>query len=369
MKYLFILLAVCTLIIVFAYSLNNLQDNKLEYRNSTNKAKVINAPEEVANSSEDNSNLIVPSARKILPSTYHVYQTFNNCGTAALSMTLHYYGLKVSQQELGLYLRTFQNPSGDNDDKSVTMEELATKSKDYGLMPYFRPNGSIELIKKFITLDIPVITKTWLTEEDDIGHYRVVKGYDDATQSLIQDDSYQGPNIWYTNENFNNLWNKHNFEFLVLIPNEKLVEAKIILGALENEENAWKLAVINSKKALSSDPHNINDNFNLVVALTRLNRFDDAIKEYERIENNLSTKILWYQWEPIYAYYKVGNYEKAIELIDMVLSSGNRAFSELYIIRGNIYIQRGQRDLANKEYELAKFYNKNIFETTNIVVK
>ena len=64
-------------------------------------------------------------SQKILPNDYHVFQTFNNCGPAALSMELSYYGINISQQELVQDLRPYQNPQGDNDDKSVTLDELA----------------------------------------------------------------------------------------------------------------------------------------------------------------------------------------------------------------------------------------------------
>src|SRR3990167_8951132 len=85
----------------------------------------------------------IPS-QKILPTDYHIFQTFNNCGPAALSMALRFYGVNVSQEELGNALRPYQVPGGDNDDKSVTLEELAEKSKEYGFIPYHRPMGNPE---------------------------------------------------------------------------------------------------------------------------------------------------------------------------------------------------------------------------------
>src|SRR3972149_669531 len=93
-----------------------------------------------------------PPTSKILSGNYHVFQSFNNCGPAALSMALSHYGITVSQQELGLALRPYQNPQGDNDDKSVTLEGLAEKAKEYNLIPYHRPNGNMEMVKHAIAL-------------------------------------------------------------------------------------------------------------------------------------------------------------------------------------------------------------------------
>lgn len=176
--------------------------------------------------------LFSPPEKKILADGTHVFQTFNNCGPAALSMALTYYGFSITQQQLGQELRPFQNPKGDNDDKSVTLEELAEKAEEYGLVPFHRPGGSVEIIKQFITYDIPVVARTLTKPTEDIGHYRVVKGYDTASGQLFQDDSLQGKNLTFTFTDFNVLWQRFNFEYVVLVPPEK---ENIALAILKEE--------------------------------------------------------------------------------------------------------------------------------------
>ena len=97
-------------------------------------------------------------------------------------MALSYFGINETQQTLGQALRPFQNPQGDNDDKSVTLDELAKKAEGYRLLTYHRPAGDIEKLKLFIANDMPVITRTWLKLNDDIGHYRLIRGYDDNSR-------------------------------------------------------------------------------------------------------------------------------------------------------------------------------------------
>src|SRR3989344_6952526 len=46
---------------------------------------------------------------KVLAGGSHLFQTFNNCGPAVLSMALSYYGIDVSQQTLGKELRPHQH--------------------------------------------------------------------------------------------------------------------------------------------------------------------------------------------------------------------------------------------------------------------
>src|SRR5262245_47568895 len=69
----------------------------------------------------------------VIPQQLHVFQSFNNCGPATLSMALSYMGVVKTQAELGQILRPYQVPGGDNDDKSVTLQEVARQAETYGL--------------------------------------------------------------------------------------------------------------------------------------------------------------------------------------------------------------------------------------------
>jgi tetratricopeptide (TPR) repeat protein len=299
---------------------------------------------------------------KTLVNDYHIFQSFNNCGPAALSMALSYYGINKSQEELGQQLRPYQVPGGNNDDKSVTLEEVAGKSKEFGLIPYLRPNGNAEIIKKFIASDIPVITRTWLKENDDIGHYRIIKGYDDATQEFIQDDSLQGKNLRYSYANFAKIWDKFNYEYLALVPEEKKGIAEEILGQNLDEKFAWRKAIELSQQKLSTNSGDVTAGFNLSVAYYKLGEYEKSVEAFEKVEDKLSFRTLWYQIEPILSYYELGNYDRVFEITDRVLNNHNRAFSELYFLRGQIYLKQGGKEKARSEFEKAVLYNRN-FQT------
>jgi tetratricopeptide (TPR) repeat protein len=304
---------------------------------------------------------------KILENSYHIYQTFNNCGPAALSMTLSYYGINIGQQELGQELRPYQNSQGNNDDKSVSMDELALKASEYGFTTYFRPNGNIDLLKQFISYDIPVITKTRLSENEDIGHFRIVKGYDDKTEEIVQDDSLQGPNLRYSYSQFNQIWQTFNYEYLVLVPQDKEEIAKTIIGEGVDEKTSWENAVENSRKQLETNPNDIYAGFNLSVALYKTGDFKNSVSEFEKVENKLPFRTLWYQIEPIKAYFELGNYTKVFDMADKILNNQNRAFSQLYILRGEIYKKQGNIEAAKSEFEKAVFYNKNLKEAQDLL--
>lgn len=305
-------------------------------------------------------NLKPLESKKILENSYHVFQSFNNCGPAALSMALSYYGINKSQQELGQELRPYQNPGGDNDDKSVTLEELANKGQELGFIPYHRPNGNTQLLKQFINNDIPVITRTWLKDNEDIGHYRVVKGFDNTTDELIQDDSLQGKNLRYSFADFNTIWNKFNNEYLVLVPQEKQAVAEAILKEDIDTLTAWKKAVKSSEEKLKTNPNDATERFNLSVALYNTGDYKRSAEEFEKVENQLPFRTMWYQIEPIKAYYELGNYNRVFEITNKILNNHNRAFSELYVIKGNIYKNQGNIEAAKREYEQAVLYNSNL---------
>lgn len=299
-------------------------------------------------------------SQKLLQNNYHIFQTFNNCGPASLSMALSYYGVNITQQELGQALRPWQNPKGINDDKSVTLPEMGEKAKEFGFTPFHRPNGNPELIKAFLANDMPVIARTWLEENNDIGHYRVIKGYDDQTGQFIQDDSLQGKNLRYSYDSFNKIWKKFNYEYLVLVPKERLEVAESILGEDKDAQTAWTKASENARQELNTIPDDIYARFNLSVALYNVGDYQGSIAEYEKVADQLPFRTLWYQIEPIQAYFEAGNYQKVFEITDKILQNQNLAYSEAYLLRGKSYLKQGDKEAARAEFDKAVYYNQNL---------
>ncbi len=295
--------------------------------------------------------------QKILSGGNHTFQTFNNCGPASLSMALSLYGISVSQQELGQELRPYQNAQGDNDDKSVTLAEVAAKAEEYGFVVYRRPAGSIEQVKHFIAQDMPVLARTWLTPEEDIGHFRVLKGFDDTTNEIIQDDSLQGADLRFSYEYINEIWQPFNAEFVVLVPPEKQDVAEEILGEVLDEEAAWQVSLAQAQAVQSSGVRGVYASFNESVALYHLGRYEEARVAYESVADQLPGRMLWYQIEPILTYWKLREYGQVLSLTEAILQNGNRAFSELYFIRGEVFVEQGNQAAAQEAYDLAEQYN------------
>lgn len=303
----------------------------------------------------------------VIPQRKHMYQTFNNCGPASLSMQLSYYNIDVSQNVLGDYLRPLQNPQGNNDDKSVSLEELGNYAEEnYSLTAYQRPGGNIEMLKQFISNDIPVVLRTWLNPGEDIGHYRLVRGFDDSRGVIIQDDSYQGDDITFTYEELDEIWMPFSWEFLVLADDSQITLVENILGDNLVLEQAWQNSL---QRTTSSQNQYLRGYvlFNRSRANHYLGNYEQTVSLYEQAVPSLPARMLWYQYEPIKAYLEIGGYQKVFTLTSQILNNNNLAYSELYILRGKAYERQGNFSQAREEFEKAVLYNQNLEEPKKLL--
>jgi tetratricopeptide (TPR) repeat protein len=315
----------------------------------------------------EKTDLIIkePGDYALLTNPKHIYQTFNNCGPATLSMILSWYGQDVSQRELGDKMRPYQNSDGNNDDKTIFTHEFVDWAKKYGLESIGRVNGDIELLKTFTANGIPVVVKTWLHVGEDIGHFRIVRGFDEreaapfGRQVIIQDDSYEGPNKKISYFDFLSMWQPFNYAYIIVYTPEQKDLVDTIIGEESNENVALQNAFTRAQKEAELDTENVYPHFNISTSYYHLGDYQKSAEAYERIENQLPRRMLWYQIEPIQAYIALGNYNRAFQISDNILANGNRAFSELYQLKGEYYLSIGDDIKAKEQFELALLYNEN----------
>lgn len=299
-----------------------------------------------------------PHVRYVIPQGTFVAQSFNNCGPAALSMVLSMYGTSVSQDILREKMRPFSNPFGGVDDKSIFAPEFVRHAEYYGYKALERPNGDIELLKKLIANDIPVIVRTWLHPQEDIGHFRIVRGYDSTQQVIIQDDSYEGPNLTYSYDIFLSMWQPFNYGYILVYPKDRQAVVEAILGEEVDAKAAYANSIARAKEELQKNPNDSYAQFNLATAYHHLGDYQKSVEAYEKSVAGLPPRMLWYQIEPIYAYARLKNAERVFSLTDRILYNGNLAYSELYQIRGEMFLASGNREEARSEFEKAVYYNQ-----------
>ncbi|MBI2612790.1 C39 family peptidase [Candidatus Kaiserbacteria bacterium] len=320
------------------------------------------AQEETASADTSGSDETAETpSKKTIEGLAHAWQSFNNCSSVGLMVALSHWDILDSQEGIAEATRPWNNPSGNNDDKSVTLYELAAYAEgEHGLVSFVRPNGTIELLKKFIANDIPVVARTLTYADKDMVHYRVVRGYDDEAGVIIESDGINGPKFSVSYDDWMHLWKDYNYSYLIAVPSEKKALVERILGSERDERAAWQNAKARAESGLSKNPSDIFAHYNLVTALYYLGDYEDTVREFEKIESRLTRRVLWYQHEPIDAYFRLGNYDRVLVLTDGVINDNNKSVSELYVLRGKVFESRGDTAAARAEYEKALLYNKHL---------
>ncbi|MCS6826931.1 MAG: C39 family peptidase [Caldilinea sp.] len=293
-----------------------------------------------------------PSA--LLSGVRHEWQTWNNCGPAALAMTLSYYGSPLDQAAIGAVLRT--SP----DDKNVSPSELVDFARAQGYTAELYVNGNAKLLKTLIGNGFPVLLETWHERApgDGIGHYRLAVGYDDAAgrwtlydsldyTGLISAQPYAGIRMSY--DRLDRLWKVFNRTFLLVHPAERTPLVRAILAAHGFEpEQMWRDAEARARSELEIDPTDVFAWFNLGSSLTRQGRTAEAVAAFERaLEIGLPERMLWYQFTPLEAYVAEGRPQEVLALTDAVFEE-TESVEELFYWRARAFLVLGEVGAAQE---------------------
>jgi len=158
-------------------------------------------------------------------------------------------------------------------DRNVNVEELIyyVRTQAGWLNAEYRVGGDIELMKKLLAAGLPVVIEEgelldgqyWPNDDQWAGHYLLLTGYDDSTQSFIAQDSFRSPDRSVPYQSVMENWQAFNYVYLLVFRPDQTELVKSILG------EDWD-ADINRQKALElaqsetiDDPENAFTWFNL----------------------------------------------------------------------------------------------------------
>ena len=293
-----------------------------------------------------------------LTSFTHIWQTWNNCGPATLAMALSYYGVHLTQAEVGQVIRP--NP----EDRHAGADELVDYACSLDFEAVFRVNGNSEILKLLLSNGLPVIAPTWHINEkgEGLGHYRLLIGYSDSEQEWILYDSLEMrgisadkpyPGIRLPYDEFDRLWAVMNRKYVVVYLGEAAPVVVSILGNQLDDNIMWQRSLARAAEEAEQRADDTFAWFTLGSNLVAHRRWEEAAAAYDRARLiGLPFRMLWYQFEPFQAYYEVGRYDEVIALADATIRNTDEV-EELHYWRGRGLQAVGDRDGARKAYQRA----------------
>jgi hypothetical protein len=297
----------------------------------------------------------------------------NYCGPANFSMALTYWGWSGNRDVVGKSVKPSEK------DKNVMPYELQDFIADNvpGMTSVVRYGGDIDMLKRMISAGFPVVVEKGIYELDVngkygwMGHYAFVTGYDDTTNEIIYQDTYQpepqtnpGPNRHIKESTFIEGWRAFNYVFVVVYPSEKENQVMSLLGPLADEVQAARLALSTAQAEAQtlSDIDRFFAWFNVGTSHVTLLEYADAAIAYDyafSLYANLNVedavrpyRMMWYQTGPYKAYYYTNRFSDVINLADTTLNEtiSEPVLEESLYWRGRAYYMAGKTDLAVKDY-------------------
>ncbi len=303
---------------------------------------------------ESNITQVQPIAAQVkLAGFAHEWQTWNNCGPATVSMNLSYYGQGDTQVEAARFLKPNQ------DDKNVNPDELVAYARWLGFEGMAGQGGNLDLLKHFLSNDLPVLVEAWAEPEDNggMGHYLLLTGYDETANQFWAQDSLHGAGVTLPIAEFDGFWRVFNRTYVIIFPPDRAGLVYAILGSRGDQDRMHEGALLTTQAEANANPDDPLAWFNIGTSYARLgepNLAAGAFDEARRL--GLPYRMLWYQFDMFETYLIVGRYQELIDLATATLKATG-GLEELYYYRGLAYQALNQPQAAAQDFQAALAYN------------
>jgi tetratricopeptide (TPR) repeat protein len=295
----------------------------------------------------------------------HIFQDWNNCGPATLSMALSYYTDEPIDQHLAA---NWLKPN--YEDKNVSpwqMAQYVNEQLGGNLRAAVRQGGDLELLKTLIADNFPVLIEEGYDPPGRdlgwMGHYLMMSGYDDAAGTFLTQDSFEGPNYTYTYDHINEYWRHFNRVYLVVYPPEREAELMALLGTDADEQQNWMNALEAARAEAVANPNDPFAWFNMGTSFVGLGMHAEAAVAYDQARNvgeGLPWRMMWYQFGPFEAYLATGRYQDVIDLAQANLNDGGGQYvEETYYYAGLARAGLGETERAILNLDGAISFNPN----------
>lgn len=296
-------------------------------------------------------------------------QDINNCGPAALTMYLRYYGWGGDQVDIANILKPQRH------DRNVNVDELVYYVRNYAgwLNAEFRVAGDLQLLKRFLAAGLPVIVEEtfyfesayWPNDDLWAAHYNLLTGYDDAEQIFITQDSYHGANLKVSYDLLDEYWQTFNRVYLVVYPVEQQELVKSILGKDWDVEANRQRALEISQAETKTDSENPYTWFNLGSSLVWFERYAEAVEAYDKARQiGVPQRMLRYQFGPFFAYFHTNRNDDLLVLSEYALKRTPTS-EEALLWHGWALYRQGDVAKAVAQFQRALVENPNYLDAQN----
>ncbi len=304
----------------------------------------------------------------LLEADCHEPQGWNNCGPATLAMALRFYGWTEDQYTVAASTKP------DVDDKNVSPEEMVAYAHSLGdMVAVMGYTTDTDLLKRLLRAGYPTIVETWFIPEpdDEMGHYRLLTGYDDVRQEFTAQDSYQGANQTIPYTELEHLWKVFNRVYVVVTKAGQAQELQALLGdgrslsgSEADRQAMYKSALAVAQAEIEADPEDRYAWFNAGTNYLGLGQYEQAASAYDQARLlKLPWRMLWYQFGPFEAYLRAGRYQDVIDLANANLHT-TANLEESYYYRGLARRALGDETGARQDLETALRYNPHYRQAT-----
>jgi hypothetical protein len=295
-------------------------------------------------------------ATVLLDGIRHVYQGWNNCGPATLSMQLSYFGFTDTQQQIAAVVKP------DPEDKNVSPWQLVAYVQSRGFGALLRAGGTLERVRALLDAGYPVIVERGFVPDEHtgwVGHYQLLVGYSTPLQEFVAMDSYLGPNQATSDDALREEWKHFNYTYIVLYPPEQAGQVSAILGTDVDDATMYGGALALAQADIAANQQDPFAWFNLGTNLLALGDAPNAAAAYDQARVlGVPWRMLWYEFGPYEAYLAQGRIDDVITLADSVLSVTEN-IEEAFYYKGRALLARGDTEGARENFTRALNANPN----------
>ncbi len=300
-------------------------------------------------------------------------QGWNNCGPTTMTMALSFFGWMNKQDIAAKWMKP------NSEDKNVSPWQMVRFVNDNtagtGVKALYRIGGNMQLLKRLLANNFPVIIEESIQPADDgwMGHYVLLMGYNDLNQEFLSYDSFLGYNQGNGRSNpytqMDESWRHFNRVFIVLYPPSRELDLRGALGSYVDPAYANEIALEVARAEIGQNYEDKWAWFNAGTAYVAMQQYEDAAIAYDQaFRLTLPFRMLWYQFGPFEAYYHVGRYDDVLAYVNSAMGT-TKYVEEFFYYQGLVYAARGQMDASLSAFDQAIRFNPNFFPASDAKVQ